>query len=81
MQGEAEAAKLIASAVQNNPGFVELREIQYAKDVATTIANSNFKVRIPSERHLSAHASKCTIFRNLAKPCGILFTDLPCFPF
>jgi len=47
MQGEAEAAKLIASAVQNNPGFVELREIQYAKDVATTIANSNFKVRIP----------------------------------
>lgn len=54
-QGEAEAAKLIATAVANNPGthsgsflfwrlkdflgFVELREIQYAKDVAETIAN------------------------------------------
>jgi len=48
-QGEAEAAKLIASAVANNPGFVELREIQYAKDVATTIANSNFKVYLSSD--------------------------------
>eukprot|EP00960_Hanusia_phi_P071856 767647-Hanusia_phi.AAC.5 len=52
-QGEAEAATLIATAVANNPGislgdlvrndsvtgFVELREIQYAKDVAETIAN------------------------------------------
>ena len=43
-QGEAEAAKLIATAVANNPGFVQLREIQYAKDVANTIASSNFKV-------------------------------------
>eukprot|EP00961_Rhodomonas_salina_P088034 1184102-Rhodomonas_salina.2 len=25
-------------------GFIELREIQYAKEVAETIANSNFKV-------------------------------------
>ena len=45
--GEAEAAKLIAGAVANNPGFVELREIQYAKDVAETIAKSNFKVIPP----------------------------------
>lgn len=44
--GEAEAAKLIAAAVANNPGFVELREIQYAKDVAETIAKSNFKVSL-----------------------------------
>jgi hypothetical protein len=43
-QGEAEAANLIANAVANNPGFIELREIQYAKDVADTIAKSNFKV-------------------------------------
>ena len=36
-QGEAEAAKLIASAVANNTGFVELRKIQYARDVATIL--------------------------------------------
>lgn len=47
--GEAEAAKLIAGAVANNPGFVELREIQYAKDVAETIAKSNFKVYLSSD--------------------------------
>ena len=33
-----------ANAVANNPGFVEMREIQYAKEVASTIAASNFKV-------------------------------------
>lgn len=48
-KGEAEAATLIASAVANNPGFVQLREIQYAKDVAETIANSNFKVYLSSD--------------------------------
>mmetsp|Transcript_11328 Transcript_11328/g.17820 ORF Transcript_11328/g.17820 Transcript_11328/m.17820 type:complete len:301 (+) Transcript_11328:94-996(+) len=48
-QGEAEAAKLISSAVKNNPGFVELREIQYARDVAETIAQSNFKVYLSSD--------------------------------
>lgn len=48
-QGEAEAAKLIASAVANNTGFVELRKIQYARDVATIIANSNFQVYLSSD--------------------------------
>jgi len=48
-QGEAEAAKLIADAVSNNPGFVEMREIQYAQDVAKTIANSDFKVYLSSD--------------------------------
>jgi len=48
-QGEAEAAKLISNAVANNPGFVELREIQYAKDVAATIAKSEFKVYLSSD--------------------------------
>jgi len=48
-QGEAEAAKMIAAAIANNPGFIELREIQYAKEVAETIANSNFKVYLSSD--------------------------------
>jgi len=48
-EGEAEAGKLIANAVANNPGFIELREIQYALEVANTIANSQFKVYLSSD--------------------------------
>mmetsp|Transcript_34429 Transcript_34429/g.71028 ORF Transcript_34429/g.71028 Transcript_34429/m.71028 type:complete len:301 (-) Transcript_34429:86-988(-) len=48
-QGEAEAARMIAGAIAQNPGFIELREIQYAKDVAETIASSNFKVYLSSD--------------------------------
>lgn len=48
-QGEAEAGRLIAKAVANNPGFIELREIQYAQEVANTIANSSFKVYLSSD--------------------------------
>ncbi|KAJ1494232.1 hypothetical protein T484DRAFT_1766451 [Baffinella frigidus] len=36
-------------AVANNPGFIELREIQYALEVANTIANSQFKVYLSSD--------------------------------
>ncbi|EKX50901.1 hypothetical protein GUITHDRAFT_134990 [Guillardia theta CCMP2712] len=35
--------------IEGFSGFVELREIQYAKDVAETIANSNFKVYLSSD--------------------------------
>jgi len=67
-QGEAEAAKLIATAVANNPGFVELREIQYAKDVAETIANSNFKVYLNSDVLLMSGLAN-----NVATPKKKLF--------
>lgn len=72
-QGEAEAAKLIANAVANNPGFVELREIQYAKEVAETIANSNFKVYLNSDVLLmSGLARNINAPKAAAKKFGIL---------
>lgn len=48
-QGEAEAANLISQAIKNNPGFIEMREIQYARDVADTLANSSNKVYLNSD--------------------------------
>ena len=49
--------------MSNNPGFVELREIQYAKEVAETIANSNFKVYLNSDVLLMTGLA-----RNIAQP-------------
>ena len=39
-QGEAESAKMIGHAIQNNPGFVKLRRIDAAKSIATTVSRS-----------------------------------------
>jgi len=48
-QGEAESAKMIGEAVKAHPGYMELRKIEAAKDVADTIAKSNNKVYVSSE--------------------------------
>lgn len=39
-QGEAASAEMIGKAIQNNPGFVQLRRIDAAKDIATTVSRS-----------------------------------------
>merc|ERR1711997_738716 len=36
-KGEAESATLIGTAVKKNPGFMKLRRIDAAKDIATTV--------------------------------------------
>ncbi|KAK4535037.1 hypothetical protein CDCA_CDCA03G1062 [Cyanidium caldarium] len=43
-QGEARSAKLIGDAMKNNPGFIELRRIEAARDIAQKIARSNNRV-------------------------------------
>lgn len=48
-QGEAKSAELIGRAIANNPGFVQLRRIDAAKDIAHTIANSANLVYLPSD--------------------------------
>lgn len=39
-EAEAETARLIGEAVKNNPGFVNLRRIDTAKDIAQTVSQS-----------------------------------------
>lgn len=47
-QGESEAAALIAKAMNNGTGFLELRKIEAAKDIAETLARSRNIVYLPS---------------------------------
>nr|XP_022346063.1 prohibitin-2-like [Crassostrea virginica] len=46
--GEAQAAKLIGEAIQQNPGFLKLRKIQAAQKIAKTLATSQNRVYLQS---------------------------------
>jgi len=48
-EGEAKAAELVGKAISNNPGFVKLRKIETAKEIATTVARSQAKVYLNSD--------------------------------
>lgn len=39
-EGEARSAELIGRAIAGNPGFVQLRRIDAAKEIATTVSKS-----------------------------------------
>lgn len=43
-EGEAQSAKLVGEAIKDNPGFIQLRRIDAARDIATTVARSNNKL-------------------------------------
>jgi len=40
-QGEAQSAKLIGAAIRDNPGFIELRKLEAARDIANTLSKSS----------------------------------------
>eukprot|EP00245_Coleochaete_scutata_P008760 TRINITY_DN2734_c0_g1_i1.p1 TRINITY_DN2734_c0_g1~~TRINITY_DN2734_c0_g1_i1.p1 ORF type:complete len:295 (+),score=52.05 TRINITY_DN2734_c0_g1_i1:77-961(+) len=48
-QGEAKSAQLIGEAIATNPAFITLRRIEAAREIATTVANSNNRVFLNSE--------------------------------
>lgn len=54
-EGEARAAELVGKAIQKNPAFIQLRRIEAAKDVATTVAGSQNKVYLNSDNLLLNH--------------------------
>ncbi|URE24543.1 Mitochondrial prohibitin complex protein 2 [Musa troglodytarum] len=47
-QGEAKSAQLIGQAIANNPAFLALRQIEAAREIAHTIANSSNRVFLQS---------------------------------
>lgn len=47
--GEQEAAKMIGEAIKNNPGFVELRRIDVAKEVAGTLSKSQNRLVLSAD--------------------------------
>ncbi|KIZ07838.1 Prohibitin-2 [Monoraphidium neglectum] len=48
-QGEAQSARLIGQAIQQNPAFIALRKIEAARDIAGTIASSANRVFLNAE--------------------------------
>ncbi|KAJ3045486.1 Prohibitin-2, subunit of the prohibitin complex (Phb1p-Phb2p) [Rhizophlyctis rosea] len=48
-EGEAKSAVLIGDAVKNAPGFLELRKLDTAREIASTVANSTNRVFLDSD--------------------------------
>ena len=40
-QGEAQSAKLIGESIRDNPGFIQLRKLEAARDIAGTLSKSS----------------------------------------
>ncbi|CAG9460160.1 unnamed protein product [Pedinophyceae sp. YPF-701] len=57
-QGEAQSAKLIGQAVQQNPAFLTLRKIEAAKEIAATLSASANKVYLSADSLLLNLAEK-----------------------
>eukprot|EP00823_Brevimastigomonas_motovehiculus_P004864 TRINITY_DN3325_c0_g1_i1.p1 TRINITY_DN3325_c0_g1~~TRINITY_DN3325_c0_g1_i1.p1 ORF type:complete len:302 (-),score=60.59 TRINITY_DN3325_c0_g1_i1:232-1137(-) len=64
-QGEAKGAELIGQAVARNPGFIELRQLEAAKNVASIIAKSQNKVYLNSDALLLNPAATEEAVRRL----------------
>jgi len=48
-QGEAKSAELIGESMRNNKGFLELRRLEAAREIANTLAGSGNKVMLDSQ--------------------------------
>jgi len=48
-QGEAKAAKMVGDAIKGSPGFLELRRLEAAREIAHTISESNNRVFLNSD--------------------------------
>ncbi|XP_038572827.1 prohibitin-2-like [Micropterus salmoides] len=48
-EGEAEAAKMLGLAVTKNPGYLKLRRIRAAQNIAKTVASSQNKVYLNAD--------------------------------
>lgn len=48
-EGEARSAELVGEAVRKNKGFLELRRLEAAREIAATLSQSNNKVMLDSQ--------------------------------
>ncbi|KAI9008946.1 prohibitin-2 [Phycomyces nitens] len=59
-QGEAKSAELISDAIKNKPGFLELKRIEAAREIATVISRSGNRVMLDSDTlllNVNAHSN------------------------
>jgi len=69
-EGEAKSAELIGGAIRENPAFLQLRRIDAAKEVASTIQNVQGKVYLDSDGLLLNHLGEKT---DMGKKSGWLW--------
>lgn len=48
-QGEARSAELIGEAVKRNKGFLKLRKLEAARDIATVLSSSNNRIMLDAQ--------------------------------
>merc|ERR1719191_2467572 len=48
-EGERQSAKMIGDAIKSNPGFIELRRIQVAKDISNLLSKSSNRMVLSTE--------------------------------
>ena len=61
-QGEARSAELIGDAVRKNKGFLELRKLEAARDIASTLSTSDNRVMLDSDTLLLNGAHSLSFF-------------------
>jgi prohibitin 2 len=66
-EGEARSAEMIGKAIASNPGFVQLRRIDAAKDIANTISKSSNTVYLSADSLLLNMMQDSTISTVPAK--------------
>jgi prohibitin 2 len=65
---QAQSAKLIGEAVQQNPSFIALRKIEAAREIASTISQSANRVYLPAD----------SLFLNLVSCVCAVVVELSC---
>jgi len=60
-QGEAKSAKLIGDAVRDNPGFIELRKLEAAREIAGTVSKSSNRVFLDTQSLLLNVQDKASV--------------------
>jgi len=60
-QGEAKSAQLIGDAVRDNPGYIQLRRLEAARDIAGTLSKSSNKVYLDAESLLLNVQDRSTV--------------------
>lgn len=70
-EGETKSAEMIGGSIKNNPGFIELRRIQVAKEVAATLQKSTNRMVLSTDQLMlnlmGASDNASSVAMNLGK--------------
>ena len=69
-EGEARSAELIGGAINKNPAFLQLRRIDAAREVASTVQGMQGKVYLDADNLLLNHLGEVTNINNKSNSSG-----------